>query len=216
MEADLTPLASEKEEVTKGVELAAADSENTVDAQDNFETCTVTETSTVATTTATSVAAENAPTEGAAPEMATSGEPQNIEAIPAPAVETNMNHAAPSTVVVQTAAAPTGSKQLQQQEFLQQNLNMAKDWAASDIEKKLAENRALLSQWSLILDKNGSFHVLDDRDNFDFLCLCIINDRAIKCCVGDQRDNGCIIQYHARRTYSKLTVKISQKTRPVS
>lgn len=180
MEADLTPLTSEKEEVTKGVELAAADLKNAVDAQDNFETCTVTETSTVATTTATSVTAENAPIKVAAPEMATSGEPQNIEAIPAPAVETNMNHAAPSTVVVQTAAAPTGSKQHQQQEFLQQNLNMAKDWAASDIEKKLAENRALLSQWSLILDKNGSFHVLDDRFNLNFLSVYMINERAIK------------------------------------
>lgn len=215
MEAAPTPLTSEKEEVIKGVELAVADLKNAVDAQDDFETSAVTETSTVATTTATSVAAENAPTESAAAEVATSGEPQSIEAIPAPVVETNMNHAAPSTVVVQTATASTGSKQLQQQEFLQQNLNMAKDWAASDIEKKLAENRALLSQWSLILDKNGSFHVFDDETTLIFFVIALSmkepSNHAWKTSA-----TMVAIQYHARRTYSKLTVKISQNTQPVS
>lgn len=214
MEADPTPLTSEKEEVTKGVELAAADLKNAVDAQDNFETSTATETSTVATTTATSVTAENAPIEGAAPETATSGEPQNIEAIPAPVVETSMNHAAPSTVVVQPAAASTGSKQLQQQEFLQQNLNMAKDWAASDIEKKLAENRALLSQWSLILDKNGSFHVFDDETTLIFYVFALLIEEPSNH-AWEISATMVAIQYHARRTYSKITVKISQNTQPV-
>jgi hypothetical protein len=166
MEADPPPLTSENEEGTRGVDSAVADSKKAVDAQENIET----ETSTVATTAATSVASEDAIVEGPVPPMTTSAEPEpepeNVAPTPTPVVETVTGHVAPPTVVVQTATTSTSSKQLQQQEHLQQSLNMAKDWAASDIEKKLSENSALLSQWSLILDKNGSCDVSYMSNNF--------------------------------------------------
>ena len=184
MEADPTPLTTENEEGTKGVESAVSDLKKAVDAPDNFDA----ETSTVATTAATSVSSANATDEGPVAEATTTTtteEPQNVEAIPAPVVETIMNHVAPSTVVVQTATSSTGSKQLQQQEHLQLNLNMAKDWAASDIEKKLSENSALLSQWSLILEKNGSCDVLNESNSFDFLRLSISLSTAIRRCAGN-------------------------------
>jgi hypothetical protein len=171
MEADPPPLTSENEEGTKGVDSAVADSKKAVDAPENIDT----ETSTVATTAATSVASEDAIVEGPVPPMTTSAEPEpeNVVPTPTPVVETVTGQVAPPTVVVQTATTSTSSKQLQQQEHLQQSLNMAKDWAASDIEKKLSENSALLSQWSLILDKNGSCDVSYKSNNFQYFLLSI-------------------------------------------
>ena len=64
----------------------------------------------------------------------------------------------PSLLQAQTVpvTAPTSaSRQIQHQEQVQQNLSNAQDWDASDIENKLAENAAMLSQWTSLLDKNG-------------------------------------------------------------
>lgn len=54
------------------------------------------------------------------------------------------------------SAAASASRQTPHQELLQQNLSNAQDWDASDIEKKLSDNAAMLSQWTVLLDKNGT------------------------------------------------------------
>ena len=69
--------------------------------------------------------------------------------------------------VIVPAPSTSSSRQAQHQEQLQQHLNMAQDWDASDIEKKLAENATMLSQWSLMLDKNGE----DARNYFALILL---------------------------------------------
>lgn len=79
------------------------------------------------------------------------------EAIAAPVVETAPINVSPTAAATQIAATSANSKQLQQKEQSLHHLNMAKDWDASDIEKKLAENSTLLTQWSAILEKNGQY-----------------------------------------------------------
>ena len=168
MDSNLPLIAPIIEERTKEEE-AAEDSKNTINPPRNNKIDFNVKTSTIATLAGATTAAlmpVNAPLPVQGPvvmrEMCKSENVQNIEATPVPIVETVSTHAAQPPVLVQTATATitattsAGTKQLQQHEHLQQNLNMAKDWAASDIEKKLSENSALLSQWSLILDKNGS------------------------------------------------------------
>ena len=60
------------------------------------------------------------------------------------------------TSILSAAASTSANRQTPHQELLQQNLSNAQDWDASDIEKKLADNAAMLSQWTLMLEKNGT------------------------------------------------------------
>ena len=80
----------------------------------------------------------------------------SIVAIGTPPVESVPSNVIPAAVATQVASTSSTNKQLQPLDQQQQNMNMANDWDASDIEKKLSENSSLLSQWSIVLDRNGS------------------------------------------------------------
>lgn len=87
-------------------------------------------------------------------------EDPSTETIATPPVESVPSNVTPTVVATQLASTSSTNKQLQPQDQQQQNVNMANDWDASDIEKKLSENSSLLTQWSLVLDKNGNYVAL--------------------------------------------------------
>ena len=154
MEACLPPNTLDVQEVVKE-EPPATDS--TVTPEDPIKA----EITHVAIPTVMAEAVIIAPTAVPAPVTETvSPDAPTTEITAAPVVESVSINVSPTAAATQMAATSANSKQLQQKEQSLQHLNMAKDWDASDIEKKLAENSTLLSQWSAILEKNGQYIIV--------------------------------------------------------
>jgi hypothetical protein len=149
MEVCLPPTTLEVQEVLKE-DPPTADS--TVTADDHIKT----EITHGAIPTAIAEAVIIAPTAVPEPVVITvCADAPTTEITAAPVVESVSINVSPTAAATQMAVTSANSKQIQQKEQSLQHLNMAKDWDASDIEKKLAENSTLLTQWSAILEKNG-------------------------------------------------------------
>lgn len=154
MEACLPPTTLDVQEVVKELPTAT---DSTVTEDDHIKT----ETTHVAIPTVITEAVVIAPTAAPEPVMNTvSADAPTTETIVAPVVESVSINVSPTAAATQMAATSANIKQIQQKEQSLQHLNMAKDWDASDIEKKLAENSTLLTQWSAILEKNGQYVVV--------------------------------------------------------
>lgn len=156
METSVPPQTSESEAVAK-LEIQTADPEIKLDDHDTTPSAVTSAPTPVidadSTTVATVVA--NDP----------DGEPAVIKdptlvVVATPSVESVSSNVIPTAVATQVASTSSTNKHLQPLDQQQQNMNMANDWDASDIEKKLSENSSLLSQWSLVLDRNGLYIAL--------------------------------------------------------
>ena len=156
METSVPPQTSESEAVAK-LEIQTADPEIKLDDHDSTPSAVISAPTPVihadSTTVATVVA--NDP----------DGEPAVIKdptlvVIATPSVESVSSNVIPTAVATQVVSTSSTNKHLQPLDQQQQNMNMANDWDASDIEKKLSENSSLLSQWSLVLDRNGLYIAL--------------------------------------------------------
>lgn len=154
MEACLPPTTLDVQEVLKELPTAT---DSTVTEEGHIKT----EITHVAIPTVITDAVIIAPTAAPEPVMNTvSVDAPTTETILAPVVESVSINVSPTAAATQMAATSANIKQIQQKEQSLQHLNMAKDWDASDIEKKLAENSTLLTQWSAILEKNGQYIVV--------------------------------------------------------